>query len=65
MPNDTGIAQIQKYIGDVEYPATKRRLIWLGQDEGASPQIIQLLEQLPDQVYQDPIEVNDKLNKIQ
>ncbi len=65
MPDDTGLAQIQKFIGDVEYPSTKRRIVWVGQDEGASPQILQLLERLPEQTYQDPFEVNDILRKIQ
>jgi hypothetical protein len=44
MPEEIGIAHVNRYLGDINYPTTRQSLIWISQDEGASPQIIQILK---------------------
>lgn len=57
--------QVQKFIKDVDYPATKDMLIKKAQDEGADDNVIYTLSQLPDMEYEGPDEVSEELGKLE
>ena len=57
-------AQIQKYLGGVDYPATKQDLLKHAQQEGADEAVLSMLQQLPEQTYQRPADVSEALGKI-
>jgi hypothetical protein len=54
----TGMADIQKLLGGLEYPATKQDLIEHAQQNEASRRVIDLLEQLPSQMFNSPTDVS-------
>ncbi|MGL5881192.1 MAG: DUF2795 domain-containing protein [Xenococcaceae cyanobacterium] len=57
---------VQQYLKGMDYPATKDDLIDYAEEKGAEDEILDLLEQLPeDEEYNTPIELNKALGKIQ
>lgn len=56
MANITPI-QIEKYLKDVDYPASKQDLLTCAKRNGADQQTCDILERLPDQRYEKPTDV--------
>ena len=57
--------QLQKYLKGVDYPASKDDLIQRAKQQGADENVNSALEQLPDEQYQTPTDVNKALGDIQ
>jgi Protein of unknown function (DUF2795) len=54
----TNPIQLQKHLKGVDYPATKEDLINHARQQGADQDLLSDLEQIPDQEYETPTEVN-------
>lgn len=57
-------AQVQKYLGGLDYPVSKQQLVEKARQEGASEEVMRLLEQLPDQEYGSPVAVSKEYGRI-
>jgi len=56
--------ELQKSLKGVEYPASKEALIDQAEENGAEDSIISALEELKDEEFQTPIEVNEAIGKL-
>ncbi|MCA4135516.1 DUF2795 domain-containing protein [Arthrobacter sp. M4] len=54
--------QVQKFLGGIDYPASKDALVSRAKDEGADQNILDALENLPDKEYGAPTEVTSALS---
>ena len=54
-------ADVQRYLGDVEYPAEKAELLQRARSEGAEDSVVNFLEQIPDRQYNSPTEVSEAM----
>ena len=57
--------QVQKYLGGIDYPATKQDLLETARDQGADDRVMNLLGRLPDKKYQKPTDVTKEIGKIE
>ena len=58
-------AQIQKYLKDVDYPASKKDIIDAAQREHADPLVMQALNDIPEGKFQTPADVSQAIGKIE
>jgi hypothetical protein len=56
--------QLQKHLKGVSYPASRKDLMKAAEANGAGEDISSFLEQLPDQEYQTPADVNEAFGKL-
>ena len=49
---------VQKFLGGLDYPASKEDLMKRAEQEGADQEVRSILEQLPDQSYETPADVS-------
>jgi hypothetical protein len=56
--------QLQKHLKGVNYPASRQDLMKAAAANGADEDISSFLEQLPDQKYQTPADVNEAFGKL-
>ncbi len=56
--------QLQKHLKGVSYPASRQDLLKAAESNGADEEISSFLEQLPDQEYQTPADVNEAFGKL-
>lgn len=54
--------QIQKFLGGVEYPASRDALVSNAKDSGADSNVIEALEAIPDQEYDSPTAVSSAVS---
>lgn len=54
--------QIQKFLGGVDYPASRETLLSNAKDSGADSNVIQALEAIPDQEYDSPTAVSSAVS---
>lgn len=54
--------EVQKYLHGLEYPAQRQEI--KAEEEGADDDILHLLQRLPDQDYESPIEVSSAVAKL-
>jgi hypothetical protein len=57
--------QVQKFLGGIDYPASKQELIQKAQQEGASQDVISTLERMPGDRYNSPNDVSEAIGKIE
>ncbi len=57
--------QIQKFLKNVNYPASKQDLIDAAQSEGADQRVIETLQRLPDREYDGPVGVSEEIGKFE
>ena len=57
-------AQVEKYLQGVDYPTRKADLIKQAQQNGAPPEVMNLLRQLPEETYQKPTDVTQAIGAI-
>jgi hypothetical protein len=50
--------ELQKYLKGVDYPASKQDLIQTAEKHGANEKVRSVLEQLPDEQFEKPTDVN-------
>jgi hypothetical protein len=63
MSHSTDPSQVQKWLKDVHFPASKRQILETARREGADRDVLQALERLPEQEYRGPQAVNEQLGK--
>ncbi|MCU1566205.1 MAG: hypothetical protein JWQ56_1142 [Pseudarthrobacter sp.] len=54
--------QIQKFLGGVDYPASREALLSKAKDSGADSNVIQALEAIPDREYDSPTAVSSAVS---
>lgn len=61
--NDTpNPIQIQKFLGGVDYPASREALLAKARDSGADDNVLQALEGIPDKEYDSPTAVSSAVS---
>jgi hypothetical protein len=56
--------QVQKFLSGMDYPANKEELVDHAKSKGADENIMQTLEQLPDEDYETPADVSKAIGHI-
>jgi hypothetical protein len=54
--------QIQKFLGGVDYPASREALLSKAKDSGADSNVIKALEAIPDKQYDSPTAVSSAVS---
>jgi hypothetical protein len=49
--------QIQKYLGGMEYPASKQELIEHAKEQGAPEEVVRALDEAPTEEYETPADL--------
>lgn len=57
--------EVQKYLSGTEYPATKDDLVQRAQDNDASQEVFDMLNQLPDKQYESPADVSKEIGNME
>jgi hypothetical protein len=57
--------QVQKFLGGLDYPASKEDLMKRAEQEGADQEVRSILEQLPDQNYETPADVSKAIGEAE
>jgi hypothetical protein len=57
--------QVQKFLGGLDYPASKQDLVKRAEQEGADDNARSTLEQLPDEDYETPADVSEAIGKVE
>lgn len=61
--SDTPIQiQAQKFLGGIDYPATKEDIVRTARDAGADENVLSALEAIADRDYEDPTEVSKAIS---
>jgi hypothetical protein len=56
--------RVEHYLANVIYPARQAEIIRYVKDEGAPGDVLELLERLPDRLYNSPTDVLDELQGL-
>lgn len=56
--------EVQEFLGQVEYPISKRDLLRHTEQHDAREEVLTLLEQLPDHIYDSSSQITQELEKI-
>ena len=56
---------VQKFLGGLDYPASKEDLMKRAEQEGADQEVRSILEQLPDQNYETPADVSKAIGEAE
>ncbi len=59
-----GAAEIQRYLRDIEYPADKSQLLKQARQEQAPQDVLELIEEFPDQQYNSAVHVSQMLDRL-
>lgn len=57
--------QVEKYLNNVNYPASKQALVDTARKEGASQNVIETLQKMPGQKFNSPVDVSEAIGKIE
>jgi len=60
--SDFNPIEVQRYLGGIDYPASKQTIIETAEDSGAGDDVLEALERLPERNYDDPTEVSSALS---
>ena len=55
---DVSPASLQKYLGGIDYPADKQKLMSTARDNNAPDTVMDVIQRLPDRQYNGPTEVS-------
>lgn len=56
--------QVQEYLSGMDYPADKEEIIDHARDQGADEDVMQTLQQLPEQDYRTAADVSRAIGQI-
>ena len=56
--------QVQKFLSGMDYPASKDEIVEHAKSKGADENIMDTLEQLPEEDYETPADVSKAIGKI-
>jgi hypothetical protein len=59
MNQNPNFIEVQKFLGGIDYPASRDDLVRTAEASGAGGEILETLRNLPDRQYQDPTEVSE------
>ena len=54
--------QVQKFLGGIDYPATRDELVAKAKDSGADADVVKALEGLPESDYDSPTAVSSAIS---
>jgi hypothetical protein len=54
--------QIQKFLGGIDYPASKETLISRAKESGADSNVLDALQNIPDKEYESPTAVSSAVS---
>ena len=57
--------QVQKFLGGLDYPASKQDIVKRAEQESADENVYSTLEQIPDRQYDGPNAVSHEIGKIE
>ncbi len=57
--------QVQKFLGGLDYPASKQDIVKKAEQEGADENVRSTLEQIPDQEYETPADVSQAIGQVE
>jgi hypothetical protein len=57
--------EVQKHLKGIEYPVNKENLIKHAEKNGADEELRSLLEELPEDEYETPTDVNKAIGQIE
>lgn len=57
--------QVQKFLGGLDYPASRQDLLKHAEQEGAEENVRSTLEQIPDQKYETPADVSQAIGEVE
>jgi hypothetical protein len=57
--------QAQKFLGGVDYPASKEDLVKHAEQQGADENVLDVLRGIPDREYDGPNAVSKEISEIQ
>jgi hypothetical protein len=55
--------QVQKFLGGIDYPASKEDIVNKAKEKGADGNVLEALQNLPDQHYDAPTAVSEAISK--
>jgi hypothetical protein len=61
----TGPAQVQKFLAGVDYPCGKQDLVDHAIDNGASQDVVNMLESMPDGSYRSSADVSRAIGEVE
>ena len=62
---DVNPVQVQKFLGGIDYPASKQKLVDTAKKQGADDRVLNLLKKLPDKQYDGPTDVTQAIGKLE
>jgi hypothetical protein len=57
--------QVQKYLGGIDYPASKDDIVKKAQEEGADENVVSTLQKMPGDRFNSPNDVSEAIGKIE
>jgi hypothetical protein len=57
-------AEVEKFIGGIDFPVDKNQLINHAKDKGAPKEVLDFMGQFPDQEYGSPIDVSRSVSEV-
>jgi hypothetical protein len=57
--------QVQKFLGGMDYPVGKDKIVDHAKAKGADDNVIQTLQQLPDETFNTPADVSKAIGQIE
>jgi hypothetical protein len=55
--------EVQKYLSGMNYPATKEQIVDNAKSQGAPEEVMESLEQIPDEEYDGPNKVSQAVSR--
>lgn len=59
MNDNPNFIEVQKFLGGIDYPASKDELVRTAEESGAGDDVLDALRNLPERDYQNPTEVSE------
>jgi hypothetical protein len=56
--------QVQKYLGGIDYPASKDDIVSAAESSGADDDVLEALRSIPDQEYDAPTAVSSAVSDV-
>ena len=57
--------QVQKYLGGIDYPASKDEVVKKAKSEGADTTVIETLQRMPGDHFNSPNDVSQAIGKVE
>lgn len=57
--------EIQEYLGGLDYPVDKNKLVSYAREQGAPQEVVDILSKIPEKQYPTPIDVNKEIGKVE